>query len=55
VGPSAAIESIGQRTAGGVEIGGETYRNLRFVELDPKVAEHVRVDFGVPKDGDEVA
>jgi tetratricopeptide (TPR) repeat protein len=28
------------------------YRKLKG--FDPKVAEHVRVDFGVPKDGDEV-
>jgi tetratricopeptide (TPR) repeat protein len=29
------------------------YRKLK--SFDPKVAEHVRVDFGVPKDGDELA
>ena len=28
------------------------YRKLKT--FDPKLAEHVRVDFGVPKDGDEV-
>jgi tetratricopeptide (TPR) repeat protein len=28
------------------------YRKLK--QFDPRIAEHVRVDFGVPKDGDEV-